>query len=67
MGTIFSSLRDKKEYYKNEADKLNRRAEEVAEKTENYPEAKRLRDLASKSENAAYSIDKQLRNMGGEK
>lgn len=61
MGVIISDKRDKKEYYKNEADKLKRRAIEV-EKAENYAEAKRLDNLADKAGKAADSYDRELKN-----
>lgn len=61
MGVIISDLRDKKQYYLEEAAKLRRQAAEV-EKTEDYPEAKRLYDLAEKADHAADLIDKELKS-----
>jgi type II secretory pathway component PulL len=64
MGVLFSDVRDKKQYYQDQADKLRRQADEVANKTENLPEARRLDDLASEAEKKAREMDRQLREAG---
>ncbi|KKS94845.1 MAG: hypothetical protein UV71_C0017G0011 [Microgenomates group bacterium GW2011_GWC1_43_13] len=62
MGVIISGPKDKQEYYKAEAEKLRRQADEV-EKIENYPEAKRLRALASQLDTKAEIIEDQLKSI----
>lgn len=61
---LFSTLRDKKQYYMDQAAELRRQAQEVRETTDNYPEAKRLESLAQDAEKQAIALDEQIRNMG---
>jgi len=62
MGVIISERKDKKYYYKQEADKLRRQASEM-EKNEDYAEAKRLRELADESDKTARSLDNEMKKF----
>ena len=61
--TILSPLRDRAEYYRDQAVTLRRRASEVRA-TGNLPEAKRLDELAVEADKTAASLEEQFREMG---
>lgn len=63
MNVFVPSLQEKKEYYKEEAQKLRAQAREVREKLDNPIEAKRLENLADEAENEVSSLEAQIKNI----
>lgn len=63
MGSVFSDLKGKKEYYKQQADELRMRARKVRAEIKDDIEANRLENLADQADNDADGIDQQLAEL----